>query len=134
MTFLVFASALVLCSLGGLVAATRRELGYWRARRGGAELQAEVVDNRATPSNRARGAYYLTPVVRYHLDGRSYEAAVVNAPSAPRNRGDFMTVIVSPGNPYEPYDRYQWMGPGARAGLVCFVLATALLLVAVAEL
>jgi hypothetical protein len=76
MVFLLFASVLVLCSLAGLVAATRREVGYWRARRRGTELQAEVVDNRATP-------------------------------------GD---------------------GPAARGGLVSFVLASALLVIAVATL
>lgn len=134
MAFVVFASVLVFCSLVGLTGAARREIGYWRARRGGVELQAEVVDNRATPAGRTRAGYYLIPVVRYRLGDRSYEAAIVNASTVPRDRGDSMTVVVSPDDPYEPYDRYQGMGPAGRGWVICFVMAVALLLLAVAEL
>lgn len=132
--FMVISAVLLICSLAGVFQAGRREAAYWCARRTGVELQAEVVDNRASPSNRSKGTYYLTPVIRYHLAERSYEAAVVNASSIPRDRGDFMTVVVSPDSPYEPYDRYQGMGAAARGSLLFFVLAIGLVLLTLAEL
>jgi hypothetical protein len=134
MAFLVLSALLLAISLAGVVRAGRREFGYCRARRTGVELQAEVVDNQANPSPRQRGAYDLVPVVRYHLGGRSYEACVVNASGLPGDRGSFMTVLVHPGTPYEPYDRYQGMGAAARASLMLFVLAVGLLLLALAVL
>jgi hypothetical protein len=133
MVFLVFALALPAISLIGLVRAGRREVGYLRARRGGVELQAVVTDGQATPSGRS-GAYYLAPTVRYRLGERSYEATVVNAAGVPRNRGDGMTVVVSPDSPYEPHDRYQGMGTVARNLILLFGLAVVVLLIALARL
>jgi hypothetical protein len=133
MFFLVFALALLAFSLIGLVRAGRREVGYLRARRGGMELQAVVMDSQATPSGR-RGAYFLAPRVRYRLDERFYEATVVNASSVPRDRGDSMTVVISPDSPYEPYDRYQGMGTEARNLILLFGLAIVVLLIALAGL
>jgi Protein of unknown function (DUF3592) len=133
MVLLVFALALLACSVIGVVRAGRREVGYLRARRGGVELQATVTDSQATPSGRS-GAYNLAPTVRYRLGERSYEATVVNAASVPRNRGDAMTVVVSPDSPYEPYDRYQGMGTQARNLILLFGLAVVVLLIALARL
>jgi hypothetical protein len=133
MVLLVFALALLAFSLVGLVRAVRREVGFLRARRGGVELQATVTDGQASPSGK-RGAYDLAPVVRYRLGERSYEATVVNASSVPRNRGDAMTVVVSPDSPYEPYDRYQGMGTEARNLILLFLLTVVVLLIALARL
>ena len=133
MIFLVFALGLLAVGLVGLVRAGRREVGYLRARRGGVELQAVVTYTQARSTGR-RGAYFLIPTVRYRLDEHSYEATVVNASSVPRNRGDSMTVVVSPDSPYEPYDRYQGMGAEARNLILLFGLSVVVLIIALVRL
>jgi hypothetical protein len=134
MVFLVLSAIVLAISLFGVAQAGRREIGYWRARRTGVELQAEVVDNEATPSSRQRGAYNLVPIVRYHLGERPYQASVVNASGVPGDRGSFMTILVRPDSPYEPYDRYQGMGAAARGSILLFVFAVGLLFLALAVL
>jgi hypothetical protein len=68
-----------------------------------------------------------------HLRAR-HGGVELQASSVPRNRGDSMTVVVSPDSPYEPYDRYQGMGTGARNLILLFGLAVVVLLLALARL
>ena len=133
MFFLIFAAVILVVGTVGAVRAVLQELRFRRARRGGVELQAEVLDNDATPSAN-RGAYFLTPVVRYHLEGRSYTAAVANASGSAGTRGSGMTIVVSPDHPYEPYDRYGGMGAMARGSLLLFALALVVITVALVRL
>ncbi|WP_290118992.1 DUF3592 domain-containing protein [Actinomadura sp. DC4] len=130
----MIAVTLMAFALVGVARAGRREFAYLRARRTGAELQAQVVDTLASPSRRAAGTYDVTPIVRYHLGERTYEATIVNASSVPQERGDSMTVVVSEDSPYEPYDRYQGMGAKARGSFALFALAVVVLLMALAAL
>jgi hypothetical protein len=126
MSFVLFSA--VLCGIGavGTVRAVLREADFLRARRTGVELQAEVIDNDAKPTTDS-GQYYLTPVVRYSIQGRTYEAELVNASGLPGSRGSFMTIVVNPARPYEPYDRYQGMGATSRGWVLMFLIGTALL-------
>lgn len=133
MYFLVFACVLLAVSTVGAVRAAVREAGFLRARRGGVELQAEVLDIDAKRAPNS-GSYFLTPVVRYHLDGHRYEAELVNSSGASGSRGSAMTIVVSPDHPYEPYDRYGGMGGAARGWLMLFALALAVLAMALVAL
>lgn len=133
MVFLVFAVVLMAVSTVGALRAGTREAGFLRARRGGVELQAEVVDIDASPAPN-RGSYFLTPVVRYHLDGHRYEAELVNPSGTPGARGSAMTIVVSPDHPYAPYDRYGGMGGAARGWLMLFALSLVVLVMALVEL
>jgi hypothetical protein len=132
MFLLVFSAVFLVVATTGAVRAGLREAGFLRARRSGVELQADVLDNDTSPSGK-RGAYFLTPVVRYRLDGRAYTGTVVNASGTPGDRGSAMTIVVSPDRPYEPYDRYGGMGAVARGWLLLFALSLALLVMAIVE-
>ncbi|MGW3173405.1 hypothetical protein [Streptomyces sp. NPDC001153] len=91
------------------------------------ELQAEVIDHSATQSGKP-GAYFLTPVVRYFIDGKRYETELANASSGrPADVGSSMTVLVSPDHPYSPMDPYGGMGATLRGAIVTAVLSTLLL-------
>lgn len=133
MLFVLLSAALCLAGAVGTARAAVREAGFLRARRTGVQLQAEVVDNDTRPTVNA-GQYYVTPVVRYHLEGRSYQAALVNASGLPGARGTAMTVVVDPARPYEPYDRYQGMGAASRGWVLGFLMGTASLVWALAVL
>ena len=126
MLFVLLSAAVCLAGAIGTVKAASREAGFLRARRTGVQLQAEIVDNDTQPTLNA-GQYYVTPVVRYHLDGRSYEAAVVNASGTPGTRGSAMTLVVDPARPYEPYDRYQGMGAASRGWVLAFLMGAVML-------
>jgi hypothetical protein len=133
MSFVLCSAALCVLGAIGTVRAAFREAGFLRARRAGVELRAEVVDNDAQPAMSA-GQYYLTPVVRYAIEGRTYEAGLVNASGLPGSRGSSMTIVVDPARPYEPYDRYQGMGATARGWVLMFLIGIALLAWALAAL
>ncbi|WP_225835058.1 hypothetical protein [Streptomyces sp. NK08204] len=91
------------------------------------ELSAEVIDNRATESGKP-GAYLLTPVVRYHIDGKRYEAEIANASfGRPADLGSSMTVLVSLDSPYSPMDPYGGLGATLRGAIFTAVLSTLLL-------
>lgn len=92
MLYVLLSAALCLAGAVGTARAAVREAGFLRARRSGVHVQAEVVDNDTAPTMNA-GQYYVTPVVRYHIDGRRYEAALVNASGLPGTRGWVATFL-----------------------------------------
>ena len=47
----------------------------------------------------------MTPVVRYYLNGRTYEASVLNRSDAVEV-GTHLDLLVDPGDPYQPIARY----------------------------
>ncbi|RPF31817.1 DUF3592 domain-containing protein [Streptomyces sp. TLI_185] len=127
MVWLVVTAGLLVASLVTMVRELRQGLTLRQIRPAALEMQAEVVDNRATRSGRP-GAYFLTPVVRYYIHGKRYEAGIANASfGRPVEIGSSMTVLVSPESPYSPMDPYG--GPGATLGgaIVTAVLSTLLL-------
>lgn len=131
MGFLVGACVTLGLAVIGAIAAVTRDIGYWRARRQGVQLSAEVRSNDATSTGRT-GTYYLTPVVRYHLNGRWYEAKLVNPSGQPADPGGSMVVVVHPEHPYEPYDRYQGMGTAARNAMLALPVGILLVIWALA--
>jgi hypothetical protein len=134
MGFLVcsgLAAVLLAFSRKRFVKTGRRMVGYRRARRTGVELQAEVVDNVANPRVGFDRGYALSPVVCYYLDGRSYEAVIVNASGFRTELGSFMTIVVNPDSPDKPYDRYQGMGDRESASVAALILIVGLLVVAI---
>ncbi|WP_328473308.1 DUF3592 domain-containing protein [Streptomyces sp. NBC_00448] len=124
MFFTVLASAGLVVGIGAAVKAVKDEAAFLRVRRRGIEVQADVVDNDASPVGN-RNTYFLTPVVRYRLNGRSYTAALCNPNGAPGGVGGGMTVLVHPDHPYAPYDRYGGMGTQSRNLLLLFALTVA---------
>lgn len=133
MVYLVLA-VLLACFLKGSVKTCRRMVGYWRARRTGVEMQAEVVDNLWNPPvGWQKSADGLAQVVRYHLNERSYDAVIVNASGIRKDLGSFMTIVVSPNSPYEPYDRYQRVGAREQGNLLGLVVIVGLLVLALAR-
>jgi hypothetical protein len=133
MIFFVVELAVTVLFVVLLVKVVRLDVHYWKARRFGVELQAEVVDNRAGASGQ-RGTYRLTPVVRYHLEGRSYEADILNPSGAPGEKGTSMTILVNAERPYEPYDRYRDVGSAVLGVLAVLALNVALLILAISRL
>lgn len=107
---------------------------YRRVRSEGVRLQAEVVDYDKRPGDRA-DEFYLRPIVRYHLDDRTYQATVSNASgSNPLPLGSFTTIVVSPKTPYDPYDPYLGTSGYVWFALVALAAATGLLSWALARL
>lgn len=131
MLLLVLTAFVVVTAIVSAGKAALTERAFLKARYRGVQLQADIVDNDTSPSGR-RGAYYLTPVVRYHLEGRAYTAAIGNASSAARSRGSSMTVVVDPEHPYLPFDRFGGMGSAARGSLLVVPLAVVLVVLAIA--
>jgi hypothetical protein len=135
LVFLVFLAAVLLALyLKGFNRAGRRMVGYWRARGTGVELQAEVIDNVANLAPGWFSGYYLAPVVRYYLDKRSYDAVIVNPSGIRRDPGSFMTIVVTPNSPDEPYDRYQGMGIRDGAALGNLLVLVGVLVLAILAL
>lgn len=127
----VFSIVMLAGSTVGAVRAGLREADFLRARRSGVELQAEIVDNDATPTGN-RNQYFLAPVVRYHLDGHAFVGSVLNASGVPGERGGFMTIVVRREEPSVPYDRYGGLGVQARGWLAVFGVAVVLFAVVAA--
>lgn len=127
MVWLVVTAGVLGVSLVTMVRELREGVTLRQIRPTALELQAEIVDNRATGSGKP-GAYFLTPVVRYHIDGKRYEAGIANASfGRPAEIGSSMTVLVSPDNPYSPLDPYGGLGATLRGAVVTAVLCTLLL-------
>ncbi|MEW1862035.1 hypothetical protein OG896_01065 [Streptomyces sp. NBC_00669] len=124
MFFTVLATAGLVVGIGAAVKAVKDEAAFLRVRRRGVEIQADVVDNDASPVGN-RNTYFLTPVVRYRLNGRSYTAALCNPNGTPGGVGAGMTILVHPDHPYAPYDRYGGMGTQSRNLLLLFALTVA---------
>ena len=127
----VFSIVLLAAATVGAVRAGLREADFLRARRHGVELQAEVLDNDASPTGNMN-QYLLTPVVRYHLDGRAFVGSVLNASGVPGERGASMTIVVRREDPSVPYDRYGGLGVQARGRLAVFAVAVAVFVVVAA--
>ncbi|MGW7528410.1 DUF3592 domain-containing protein [Streptomyces sp. NPDC054783] len=116
-----------MASLVTMAREMRRNVTLRQIRPTALELQAEVIGNNATQSGN-RGAYFLTPVVRYYVDGKRYETEVANASSGrAADVGSSMTVLVSPDHPYSPMDPYGGLGATLRGAIVTAVLSTLLL-------
>ncbi|WP_031513339.1 DUF3592 domain-containing protein [Streptomyces sp. NRRL F-5123] len=126
MIFVAVAAAAFLTGAFGTVRAALHGARCIRARRSGLELQADVVGNDSGPTANA-GRYTLTPVVRYHIEGRAIVSSLVNASGRPGPTGGAMTVVVDPARPYEPYDRYRLLGALDGGSIMLFLLGTALL-------
>ncbi|MFI0942609.1 DUF3592 domain-containing protein [Streptomyces sp. NPDC021020] len=126
MLFVVCACVAFLTGAFGTVRAALRGARCLRARRSGLELQADVVGNDSRPTANA-GRYSLTPVVRYRIDGRTIVSSLVNASGRPGTSGGAMTVVVDPARPYEPYDRYRFLGAADGGAVLLLLLGTALL-------
>lgn len=124
MFFMVLSSALLVVGICGLGKAIADEAAFLRVRRSGVEISADVVGNDASPSPN-QNAYHLNPVVRYHVDGRAYEAAVCN-PGSRGHVGSGMTILVHPDHPYAPYDRYGGIGTRSRNLVLLFACTVAL--------
>ncbi|MFE7859205.1 DUF3592 domain-containing protein [Streptomyces sp. NPDC057403] len=134
MVWVLVTAGVLVASLVTVVRELRDHVTLRRIRPTARELQAEIVDHRATRSGRP-GAYFLTPVVRYVLDGRRYEAGIANASfGRPAEVGSAMTVLVSPDSPYSPMDPYGGLGATLRGALVTAVLSAALLVWGIATL
>ncbi|WP_316741466.1 hypothetical protein [Streptomyces sp. MK7] len=117
-----------MASLVTMAREMRRNVTLRQIRPTALEVSAEVVGDRATRSGKP-GAYFLTPVVRYHIDGKRYEAEIANATyRRPADVGSFTTVLVSPDFPYSPMDPYGGLGATLRGALVTAVLSTLLLI------
>lgn len=97
----------------------------------GESNRAPRYGNDATPTRRS-GTYCLTPVVRHHLNGRWYEAALVNPSGQTGAPGGSMVIVAHPGRPYEPYDRYQGMGLAARSAVLTLPVGVVLFMWALA--
>ncbi|MCD9878404.1 DUF3592 domain-containing protein [Streptomyces guryensis] len=127
MVWLLVTAGLLVASLVTMVRELRQGMTLRQIRPTALELSAEIVDNRATGSGKP-GAYFLTPVVRYYIDGRRYEAGIANASfGRPAEIGSSMTVLVSPDSPYSPMDPYGGLGATLRGAIVTAVLCTLLL-------
>ena len=124
MFFVVFSSVFLIVGIGAAVKAFTGEAAFIRVRRHGVELQADVVDNESSPGGN-QNAYHLTPVVRYHVNGRAYKAALRNASGGRGFVGSSMTIVVHPDHPYAPYDRRGGMGTQSRNLLLLFALTVA---------
>ena len=134
MVFMVFSAVMLVIGVVAAVGSGRKELAFQRAKRQGVELQAEVMDNAPSPSGN-KGAYYLTPVVRYRLEGHTYTAELANASATPGiARGSGVTIVVHPDHPYEPFDRFGGMGAMARGSLLFLPLSLVLVAMAAARL
>jgi hypothetical protein len=121
MFFMVLSTAVLIAGIVAAVKAAMDEAAFIRVRRRGVQLQADVVDNDASSANN-QNSYYLTPVVRYRLNGRAYQAALCNANGGAGRVGGGMTVLVDPVHPYAPYDRYGGIGTRSRNLLLLFAL------------
>ena len=127
MVWSVVTAGLLVASLVTMVRELRQGVTLRQIRPTALEMQAEVVDNRAARSGRP-GAYFLTPVVRYSIDGKFYEAGIANASfGRPVEIGSSMTVLVSPESPYGPIDPYGGLGATLGGAIVTAVLCTLLL-------
>ncbi|MFI0723714.1 DUF3592 domain-containing protein [Streptomyces sp. NPDC021224] len=126
MIFVAVASAAFLAGAFGTARAVLHGARCLRARRSGLELQADVVGNDSGPTANA-GRYSLTPVVRYHVEGRAIVSSLVNASGRPAPTGGAMTVVVDPARPYEPYDRYRLLGAVDGGSVLLLLLGGALL-------
>ncbi|MER6072901.1 DUF3592 domain-containing protein [Streptomyces sp. NPDC001817] len=127
MVWLLVTSGVLVASLVSMARELRQNVTLRQVRPTALELSAEVIDNSATRSGKP-GAYFLTPVVRYYVDGKRHEAEIAN-PSfgRPADVGSSMTVLVSPDHPYSPMDPYGGLGATLRGTLVTAVLSTLLL-------
>lgn len=124
MFYTVLASAGLVFGIGAAAKAVSDEAAFLRVRRRGVRLQADVVDNYTSPTGN-RNSYFLTPVVQYRLDGRSYKAELCNPGGGRGSVGSSMTVMVHPDHPYAPFDRYGGMGTRSRNLLLLFALTVA---------
>ncbi|MQY36670.1 hypothetical protein SRB17_46720 [Streptomyces sp. RB17] len=116
-----------MASLVTMARELRRNVTLRQIRPTALELSAEVIGNTATQSGKP-GAYFLTPVVRYSIDGKRYETEIANASfGRPADVGSSMTVLVSPDHPYSPMDPYGGLGGTLRGAIVTAVLSTLLL-------
>ena len=113
----------VACHYG---ARTKTNVTLPQIRSAALELSAEVIGNSAARSGKP-GAYFLTPVVRYYIDGKRYEAEIANATfGRPTDVGSSMTILVSPDSPYSPMDPYGGLGATLRGAIITAVLSTLL--------
>lgn len=127
MVWLLVTAGVLVASLVTMARELRQNVMLRQVRPTALELSAEVIGNRATRSGKP-GAYFLTPVVRYHIDGKRYEAEIANASfGRPAETGSSMTVLVSPGHPYSPMDPYGGLGATLRGAIVTAVLSALLL-------
>jgi hypothetical protein len=127
MVWVLVTAAVLVASLVTMARELRRNVTLRQIRPTALELSAEVIDNSATSSGKP-GAYFLTPVVRYYIDGKRYESEIVNATyGRPADVGSSMTVLVSPDSPYSPMDPYGGLGATLRGAVITGVLCTLLL-------
>ncbi|WP_405780338.1 hypothetical protein [Streptomyces sp. NBC_00859] len=134
MMFVTLTALMLLSSIGTIASKLRRNMTLRRMRPHAIELSGEVIDNSATRSGKA-GAYFLTPVVRYYINGKRYESDISNPVfNQPVAVGSWMTILVSPDNPYSPMDPYGGLGSMMRSAIfttavsaLLFVWALALL-------
>jgi hypothetical protein len=131
MVYVVLSAVGTLIALVGLVRAMINEAGFLRARRSGMELQAEVTGNGSSPVG-SGNAQVFTPVVRYAIEGRTYQAEVANS-SGIAGSGS-MTIVVNPEHPRVPYDRYGGLGRAGRGSIAVFALTAVNLAAAIAIL
>lgn len=127
MVWLLVTAGVLVMSLVTIVRERTRNVTLRQIRPTALELSAEVIGSSASDSGKP-GAYLLTPVVRYFLDGRRYEAELANSDfGRPVEVGSSMTVLVSPHSPYTPLDPYGGLGARLRGALATAVLSTLLL-------
>ncbi|UXY28158.1 DUF3592 domain-containing protein [Streptomyces sp. HUAS TT20] len=127
MVWVLVTAGVLMASLVTMARELRQNVTLRQIRPTALELSGEVIDNSATSSGKP-GAYFLTPVVRYYIDGKRYEAEIVNATfGRPADVGSSMTVLVSPESPYSPMDPYGGLGATLRGAISTGVLSTLLL-------
>ncbi|MEW2158500.1 DUF3592 domain-containing protein [Streptomyces sp. NPDC007189] len=127
MVWMLVTAGVLVTSLVTAARERRRNVTLRQIRRRALNLPAEVIGNSAAASGKP-GAYFLTPVVRYRIDGKRYEAEIVNASyGRPADAGSSMTVLVSPDSPYSPMDPHGGLGATLRGALVTAALSTLLL-------
>jgi hypothetical protein len=131
MIFVIASAVALVACVSAMVREVRRRVPLRRVRRGGVQSTAEIVDVSTRGSSKP-GAYYMTPIVRYHLGGKVYEAEVVNAQMDRPQVGSSMTVVVSPEFPWTPMDPYGGLGATLRGAIVGAVLSVGMLALAIA--
>src|SRR3954471_12645572 len=100
MLTLVLVGIFTLVAVRAVVISLRELIAVQRLRRTGARVEGEVVDN-AARSRSYYGGYLLSPVVRYQLDGRTYQGTLRNW-QGKLELGSGVPLLVDPADPYDP--------------------------------
>jgi uncharacterized protein DUF3592 len=100
MLTLVLMGIFTLVAVRSVIISIRELIAVQRLRRTGARVEGEVIDN-AARSRSYYGGYLLYPVVRYRLDGKTYQGTLRNW-QGKLELGSGVPLMVDPDDPYEP--------------------------------